>query len=141
MYTHTMQSVFNDPALLSSLSSYAYARHATLAEGDLLEQQTASEQRRSLTASPSTSFLLLQILAAADYYSLDKDLMKNVPPVHADVILDRYLLNVFPKSLLPTGLYLVIIGVVGWFLSGWFWDHLVIPFSGRDAALEDKKSQ
>ena len=141
MYTHTMQSVFNDPALLSSLSSYAYARHATLAEGELLEQQTASEQRRSLTASPSTSFLFLQILAAADYYSLDKDLMKNVPPVHADVILDRYLLNVFPKSLLPTGLYLVIIGVVGWFLSGWFWDFLVIPFSGRDAALEGKKSQ
>ena len=138
-----MQSVFNDPAMLSSLTSYAYTRHIAVDDEDMMKVQAASEHRRALASTKPTSFLFLQIFAAADYYTLNKTLMENVPPVHADVILDPYLLNIFPKSLLPTGVYLVIIAVAGWFLSGWFWDYLVIPFSGRGVTPEHqtKKDQ
>jgi hypothetical protein len=57
--------------------------------------------------------------AAADYYSLDDGLMATVPPVAVDIILDRYILNIFPQSLLSTGLYLILVAVGAWFLSGW----------------------
>lgn len=137
LYTHPMQAVFSDPELLSSLTSYSYARHAIIDKSEMLRFQTASEQRQALGPTKPTSFLFLQISAAADYYTLNKTLMDNVPPVHADVILDPYLLNVFPKSLLLTGVYLVIIAVVGWFLSGWCWDNLVIPFAAGAAPSTD----
>lgn len=45
--------------------------------------------------------------------------MDTVPPVAVDIILDRYILNLFPQSLLPTGLYLVLIATGAWVLSGW----------------------
>lgn len=69
--------------------------------------------------------LFLQIFAAADYFSLNKTLMSDVPPVLVDVILDRYLLNIFPKSLVPTAGYLVVLAVVGWVASGFIWRLLV----------------
>ena len=132
-----MQSIFNNADLLSSLTSYSYARHASVDEAGMLSFQAASEQRQARVSTKPTSFLFLQILAAADYYTLNQSLMQDVPPVHADVILDPYLLNVLPKSLLPTALYLVIIAIIGWFLSGWCWDHLVMPFAGRSTISTD----
>lgn len=131
-----MQPLFDDPSLLSSLSSYAYAKHASLSPEELHHIQAASEQKQSASSATPTTFLFLQIFAAADYFTLNKTLMANVPPVHADIILDPYLLNVFPKSLLPTGIYLIIIAVVGWLLSGWIWDNLVLSFAGRTSNSE-----
>jgi hypothetical protein len=43
--------------------------------------------------------------------------MTDVPPVLVDIILDPYLWNVFPKSLLPTAGYLAVVAVVAWFVS------------------------
>jgi hypothetical protein len=43
--------------------------------------------------------------------------MEQVPPVFVDIILDPYIFNVFPRSLIPTASYIVIIAVGGWFLS------------------------
>lgn len=68
--------------------------------------------------------LFLQIFAAADYFSLNRTLMETVPPVLVDVILDPYMLNIFPRSLLPTALYIVILAVGAWFLSGYTWRYL-----------------
>ena len=39
-------------------------------------------------------------------------------------VLDPYLLNVFPRSLVPTALYIVTLAVGSWFLSGVIWDWL-----------------
>lgn len=47
--------------------------------------------------------------------------MANVPPVHADVILDPYVLNIFPKSLLPTAMYILILAGVAWAISWLVW--------------------
>jgi hypothetical protein len=71
------------------------------------------------------SILLLQIFAAADYFSLNKTLMSDVPPVLVDIILDPYLLNIFPKSLVPTAGYLIVLAVGAWFISGVIWRILV----------------
>lgn len=57
--------------------------------------------------------LFLRIYAAADYFSLDRGLMENVPPVAADIILDPFLGNVFPKSLMPTAGWVFVVAVVG----------------------------
>ncbi len=63
------------------------------------------------------SVLLVQIYAAADYYTTNQTLMEHVPPVLVDIILDPYLLNVFPRSLVPTAAYLVILAIGGWYLA------------------------
>jgi hypothetical protein len=51
--------------------------------------------------------------------------MSDVPPVLVDVILDPYLLNVFPISLVPTAGYLIILAIGSWFLSGLIWQLLI----------------
>jgi hypothetical protein len=41
-----------------------------------------------------------------------------------DLVLDPYLLNIFPQSLLPTAAYIVVLAVASWFLSGFAWSKL-----------------
>jgi hypothetical protein len=87
-----------------------------------------------------SSLLFLQIFAAADYFSLDKSLMENVPPVLVDVILDPYLLNVFPKSLVPSAGYILVLAVVAWFLSGFIWKGITQIAETGDADSDKKTS-
>jgi len=114
IYALGVEPVFADPALLESLSSFAYARHAQLDE----EDKRHLEERKT-TPDPDTTLLFLQIFAASDYFSLNQTLMDAPPPVRVDVILDPYLFNVYPRSLLPTTLHVIMIATVAWFSSGW----------------------
>ncbi len=120
--------VFQDPDLLQSLSEYSYSRHAKLssADAELLQQHKA-------TPDSDTTFVFLRVYAAADYYSLDDSLMVNVPPVAVDIILDRYILDFFPRSLLSTGLYLMLVAVGAWFLSGWISRVCTAPLTRAEA--------
>lgn len=43
--------------------------------------------------------------------------MERVPPVFVDIILDPYLLNVLPRSLVPTGVYLIVVAISSWYLA------------------------
>ena len=52
---------------------------------------------------------------------MNQTLMLTVPPVLVDVILDEYLLNIFPRSLVPTAIYVAIVAVIAWFLSEIIW--------------------
>lgn len=104
--------------LFSSISVYSAARLAEY-------PPQGAPRSSSFDASPtSDSVLFLRIRAAADYYSLDSSLMQNVPPVQADIILDPFLLNVFPQSLVPTACYMAVVGgfaaVLGWWILGQF---------------------
>jgi hypothetical protein len=63
------------------------------------------------------SVLLLQILSAADYFTHNETLMSTVPAVDVDIILDPFLLNVLPRSLLPTAGYIISIAVIAYGLS------------------------
>jgi hypothetical protein len=65
----------------------------------------------------SSSILFLHILAAADYFTMNRTLMEQVPPVFVDIILDPYVFNVFPRSLIPTATYILILAAGSWFLS------------------------
>ena len=66
-----------------------------------------------------SSTLFLQIFAAADYYTMNKTLMENVPPVYVDIILDPFILNLLPRSLLPTVAYITLLAIGSWYLSAY----------------------
>ena len=136
LFTHSVNKVFETPELLMSLSAYSYARHERLTAVD---RQSLQLRKPDFIATDST-FLFLQIFAAADYFSLNETLMKTVPPVAADVILDPYVLNILPKSLVPIGLYLLLIATGSWFLSVWIFRLLANPVDGRPRK-ESKKSK
>ncbi len=139
LYEHTMSSVFSDPEMISSLTAYSNARRASIPTAELEESQSRMVLRPQ-TDSAFTTFLFLQIFAKADYFTLNKTMMDNVPPVQVDVILDLYLLNIFPQSLIPTAGYLVAIAVAGWFLSGWINRSLVRPLAvGTHASGRQKR--
>jgi hypothetical protein len=75
----------------------------------------------------TSSILFLQVLAAADYHTSNKTLMENVPPVLVDIILDPFVFNILPKSLLPTVGYLIVLAVGSWPLAQYMshWLHKV----------------
>lgn len=50
--------------------------------------------------------------------------MANPPPVEVDIILDPYLLNIFPRSLVPTAVYIIIVAVCAWVVSQLVWGGL-----------------
>ncbi|ETI24767.1 hypothetical protein G647_04137 [Cladophialophora carrionii CBS 160.54] len=136
LYTQTVDRVFETPELLTSLSAYSYARRGQLGAQD----QKSLQLRKADPVATDSTFLFLQIFAAADYFSLNETLMAMVPPVAVDVILDPYIFNVFPKSLLPTGLYLLLIATGAWFLSGWI-SHLLAVTSVGGPGEETKKAK
>jgi hypothetical protein len=43
--------------------------------------------------------------------------MKYPPTVLVDLILDPYLFNIVPRSLVPTAGYIVVLAVVSWFMA------------------------
>ncbi|KAK0386587.1 hypothetical protein NLU13_6422 [Sarocladium strictum] len=120
MEVYQLSRVWETPELMVSLANYAYARlpepnleprnedgeRQNLHKGDILEERTAS-------------IMLLHIQAAADYFSYDANLMKDPPPVLTDLILDPYIVNVLPRSLLPTVGYIIVVAVFTWFVARW----------------------
>lgn len=106
------------------------ASHHRILNPPKARHQHTSRQRRRRTplereedplalTSHAESVLFLRIWAAADYYTTNATLMENVPPVMADVILDPFLWNVFPRSLMPTAVYTVVIAVIAYFVGGY----------------------
>lgn len=93
--------------------------------------------------------------------------MQDVPPVNVDIsepelfsscdrgeliaftVLDPFLLNVLPRSLLPTGIYLIVLAVFAWHLSEYIWQGLsqisrtsqkqYAPLDGSEAGQRSKK--
>ncbi|OJD21185.1 hypothetical protein ACJ73_07479 [Blastomyces percursus] len=142
--TYTVSEVLDSPSLISSLTTFATSHLPTLLEQldkdyrQNQQQHLAADEhppsnhfslppklgrsaRRDASNRASTSALFLQVHAAADYFTVDRGLMENVPPVHVDVTLDPYLFNIFPKSLLPTALYILILAGVAWAISSLVW--------------------
>lgn len=117
--------VFERPDLITSLAEYSEGR-TSLETTELNDPSIYTLAKSdSDNGEKSDSVLFLQIFTAADYYTANKTLMQQVPPVYVDVILDPFLLNVFPHSLLPTACYVIILAVGSWFLSSFIskWLH------------------
>lgn len=128
MSTFTLPEVFDHPPLISSLSAYSYDRLAVLERHAETEDPTRRQSRipmeKSRLEPEPESVLFLQIFTAADYFTVDKALMDNPLPVEVDIILDPYIFNIFPKSLVPTAVYILIIAVGAWFVSLLVWSGL-----------------
>jgi hypothetical protein len=124
--TFSLATVWDTPELMASLHAYATSRQAPTPGRDEDDAPPPKDGSSSSSNSNSNSnsnerqasILFLRILAAADYFTTDASLMLNVPPVHVDVILDPFLLNVLPRSLAGTACYIVVVAVVAFFLAG-----------------------
>ncbi|KAF2243215.1 hypothetical protein BU26DRAFT_534209 [Trematosphaeria pertusa] len=115
--TYPLTHVLDTPNLLSSLAEYSEFRQALE-----LEPPESSEDE----VTPESQYILfLRIQAAASYYSTNRTLMDYPPLVDADIILDPYTLNVLPRSLVPTAIYISIASVAAWFLSGYIYRWLL----------------
>ncbi|KAK8133673.1 hypothetical protein PG984_005685 [Apiospora sp. TS-2023a] len=114
--TYELQTVFESAELITELSDYSLSRRQQLEaadEGGLDDGSTSTGRPRER----ETSVLFLQILAAADYYTTNKTLMNEVPPVYVDIILDPYVFNLLPRSLLPTIGYIIVVAIISWFMA------------------------
>ncbi|XXG96926.1 hypothetical protein Hte_003217 [Hypoxylon texense] len=135
--TYDVPTVFKTPDLISELSEYAWSRRSP--KGDNESQgKSATGSEASSSKKRKASVLFLQILAAADYYTTNETLMRDVPPVYVDIILDPFVFNVLPRSLVPTVGYIVVVAIASWFISRY------ISIWIRNAAAEtirEKKTQ
>lgn len=128
--TYELNTVFETPELISELSEYSWSQQPKTDDGDSedpeISKPVSKEEREA-------SVLFLQILAAADYFTTNQTLMNEVPPVLVDIILDPYIFNVLPRSLVPTVGYVVLVAVLSWFLarsiSTWIRDLAISPKS------------
>jgi hypothetical protein len=67
-----------------------------------------------------SSVLFLRIDAAADYFTTNRELMSHPEPVLADIILDPFVFNVLPRTLVPTVGYVVLVAAASWVLASQF---------------------
>ena len=84
LYTHPVEQVFNDTALISALAVYSEARQSTIRDQANLKDHAGVEVP-GRAAGTTNSVLFLQIFAAADYFTTNKKLMREVPPVEIDI--------------------------------------------------------
>ena len=139
LHTHTMDETFENPALLSSLTVFSNTRRELL-DQLMIEQLLDRKHKPALSAEAVyPSLLFLRISAAADYFSLNQSLMEQVPPVFVDVILDEYIFNIFPRSLVPTAGYIVTLAIGSWFLSTFLWRALNKVVHSDSVVIDNSK--
>lgn len=111
-----------------------------------------SVRSASSSSSPGTSIitdsvLFLRVRAAAEYFSHEKALMETVPPVAVDLILDPFLFNVFPRSLVPTAGWIGVVAIVAFLVARWVGGEIGRVIGGarelesESEAREDKKGK
>ncbi|KAI1117473.1 hypothetical protein F5Y14DRAFT_349874 [Nemania sp. NC0429] len=109
---HELDTVFRSPELASELSSFASTLHANM-------DNTVAMSSRASELGMEESILLLRITAAADFYAQNQTLMINVPSTFVDIILDPFILNILPQSLLFTVTYIIMVTIVSCLVGGW----------------------
>lgn len=123
-----MSTVWETPALITSLRNYSVTRQSD--ESGLKPHSHGSKPGET---ERHASVLFLEILAAADYFTTNTTLMQHPQPIDADIILDPFLFNVLPRSLLPTVGVVIVVAIVSFLLSQW-----VVTQLGRIVAVDEK---
>lgn len=116
--THTLEEITSDKASLAAISRFSNARLSSLPEPQRKPAQAHTSNRKD-QSDRDTTILFLRIDAVADYFSLEESLMQAVPPVVVDIILDPFLGNVFPRSLVSTACWGLVVAVVAVGVSRW----------------------
>ncbi|KAF1810981.1 hypothetical protein P152DRAFT_73105 [Eremomyces bilateralis CBS 781.70] len=101
----SISEVLQVPELIQSLVLYSENR-----DYSCIVQEPVPELKH-------TSKHFLRIQASPEYISPDTELMLKPYPVPVDIILDPYLLNILPASLVPTGVYICVTGLLSWFVA------------------------
>ncbi|KAJ4362614.1 hypothetical protein N0V95_001419 [Ascochyta clinopodiicola] len=114
--TYPLTQVFDTPELISSLANYSE---------ELAEPHFKSSLDTQRTLEGAQSVLFLRVQATASYYSTNRSLMERPPLVDVDIILDPFLLNVLPRSLVPIAIYITAVAVAAWFISGHVYRWLI----------------
>ncbi|KAI6355957.1 hypothetical protein MCOR25_008040 [Pyricularia grisea] len=137
--THDVPVVWDTPELISSLSEYSTARLEKKSTQEGEESGQSGRKAIDRRGEHEASMLLLEILAAADYFTDHANLMEKVEPVHVDIILDPYVFNVLPRSLIPTVLYILVVATVFWLFAR----RMAAGFRefASDKATSEKKQQ
>jgi hypothetical protein len=126
--TFPLNTVWDTPDLLLSLGEFSMTR------------QSSGGGAPGPKADEFTSLLFLRVIAAADYFTTNETLMESPEPVDVDIILDPFLFNVLPRSLLPTVGYVIVVAGVSFFVA----KYVVAFLQGivkSDAGGETKKRQ
>ncbi|KAM3498183.1 hypothetical protein MY10362_008488 [Beauveria mimosiformis] len=140
MDVYELDKVWETPDLMLSLANYASTRQADAEDAEGVKPQIHRRSGSYLDAKErKASVLLLQVHAAADYFSHHQELMRSPPPVLVDLILDPYLFNVVPESLILTAGYIVIVAVVTFFLARWIANRMtaIAVFEDRGSKKRD----
>lgn len=118
-----LDTVLHRPELMSSLVAYSNSIQVYEDSG----QAHKSRGRRQPLSSgsgegvePPVSMLFLRVLAAAQYFSDDPVRMASAEPLFVDLILDPYVLNVIPLSLVPAAVYITITAIMAFFVARQF---------------------
>lgn len=87
LFPYTLKEVFETPPLISSLALYSESRQSSNPAIEERRPRVHQLQEHSIGSNPPplSSTLLLQIFSAADYFTTNETLMKNVPPVDVDI--------------------------------------------------------
>lgn len=117
--TFTLRDALDDPSLLSAISVYASTRL------DTKSYPVPHKPYAPVDPAPSPdSALFLRVRAAADFFSRDLSLMEAPPPVVADIILDPFLANIFPRSLVPTAAYVLVVAALALVVARFVWGQI-----------------
>ncbi|CAG8982073.1 hypothetical protein HYALB_00008800 [Hymenoscyphus albidus] len=131
--THDLPTVFQTPELITSLAEYSEERRLKY------ELRDDGASKHKTKTDDLSSALFLQVFAAADYYTTNKTLMANVPPVFVDIILDPFIFNILPRSLLPTVAYITLLAIGSWYLSKYI-SKWFLSFAREEVDVTKKKS-
>lgn len=103
-----IEEIISNPRHMQSLRAHAASRSN--------DQILGGSPYASMHGPPS---LLVEIRAAADFFTDNEHLMASPPPVLVDIILDPFLFNILPQSLLPSVGYLFLLGLATWVAGRW----------------------
>lgn len=69
--------------------------------------------------------------------------MQNVPPVAVDLILDPFVFNVFPRSLVPTAGWIVLVAALALVIGRWAVNEVgrAVGDARRQSVLEEMKKK
>ncbi|KAF2397233.1 hypothetical protein EJ06DRAFT_454058, partial [Trichodelitschia bisporula] len=112
--TFTLDDILDTPELLSTVVAYSESRLSP----------SCPENPITRTKNKDGAVLFLQVQSSADFFTNNRTLMNNTPLVGVDLILDPYLLNIFPSSLLPTAGFITVVGIGSWVLASVVWTRL-----------------
>ncbi|CEJ82249.1 hypothetical protein VHEMI02325 [[Torrubiella] hemipterigena] len=131
---YVLDTVWETPELISSLAAFSKS------------QQDQAEHHEPQIRTPTNvdagerhaSVFLLRIRSQADYYSHDKSLMVHPRPVLTDIILDPYLANVVPESLVLTGIHVIVVAITSFFIARWISTSLSSVATSKAENLKKK---